>query len=164
MVIASEDYIKKYNLTPLAEIIAGEVIGVDPTVMGIGPVPAINQLLKKQKLNLGDIDLFEINEAFAPQVMACQKALEIPSDKLNIWGGALALGHPLGATGIKITLTLARQMQQLKKGFGISKAFLFLSIILAKQLEKLSDLYAKSKVKQVCRRLFQLRIEHHREN
>ena len=122
MVVASEAYVKKHKLTPLAEIIRGEVVGVDPSRMGIGPVPAIEQLLQKQKLKIVDIDLFEINEAFAPQVIACQKALEIESSRLNIWGGAVALGHPLGATGVKITLTLARQLQMLKKDYGISSA------------------------------------------
>ncbi len=122
MVVASEEYVKKHKLTPLAEIIGGEVVGVDPSRMGIGPVPAIQLLLQKQKLKISDIDLFEINEAFSPQVIACQKALEIESSRLNIWGGAVALGHPLGATGVKITLTLARQLQTLKKTYGISSA------------------------------------------
>ena len=122
MIIASEEYVKKHNLKPIAEIIAGEVVGVDPAKMGIGPVPAIKNLLRKNQLKIDDIDLFEINEAFAPQVMACRMALEIPEDKLNIWGGAVALGHPLGATGLKITLTLARQLQHLKKEYGISSA------------------------------------------
>lgn len=122
MIIASEAYVKKHNLRPIAEIIAGEVVGVDPSKMGIGPVPAIKRLLEKTKLTINEIDLFEINEAFAPQVIACRKALEIPEEKLNIWGGAVALGHPLGATGLKITLTLARQMQHLGKNIGISSA------------------------------------------
>lgn len=122
MLIASEDYVKKHNLNPIAEIIAGEVVGVDPSKMGIGPVPAIKKLLEKQKKDISDIDLFEINEAFAPQVIACRKALEISEDKLNIWGGAVALGHPLGATGLKITLTLARQLQHFKKDLGIASA------------------------------------------
>lgn len=122
MIIASESYVNKHQLTPIAEIIDGQVVGVDPVKMGIGPVPAILQLLERQKKKVSDIDLFEINEAFAPQVMACQKALEISSDSLNIWGGAVALGHPLGATGIKITLTLARQLQHLRKSYGISSA------------------------------------------
>lgn len=122
MIVASEAYVKKHNLKPIAEIVAGEVVGVDPSKMGIGPVPAIKNLLQKQNLKISDIDLFEINEAFAPQVIACRKALEIPADRLNIWGGAVALGHPLGATGIKITLTLARQLQHLGKNYGISSA------------------------------------------
>ena len=122
LIIANEEYCQKHNLKPIAEIIAGEVVGVDPTKMGIGPVPAIQNLLKKQNLKISDIDLFEINEAFAPQVIACRKALDISPDKLNIWGGAVALGHPLGATGLKITLTLARQLQHLQKNYGISSA------------------------------------------
>lgn len=122
MIIASEAYVKQHKLSPIAEIIDGQVVGVEPTKMGIGPVPAIEQLLSRQKKTIKDIDLFEINEAFAPQVIACQRALEIPVDRLNIWGGAVALGHPLGATGIKISLTLARQMQHLKKEWGISSA------------------------------------------
>lgn len=122
LIVASEEYVKTHNLKPLAEIIASEVVGVDPARMGLGPVPAITQLLTKEKLQKQDIDLFEINEAFAPQVMACQKALEIDPSKLNIWGGAIALGHPLGATGLKITLTLARQLKHLRKKRGISSA------------------------------------------
>ena len=122
LIVASEEYVKAHNLKPLAEIIASEVVGVDPVRMGLGPVPAITQLLTKQNLKKQDIDLFEINEAFAPQVMACQKALEIDPSKLNIWGGAIALGHPLGATGLKITLTLARQLKHLNKKRGIASA------------------------------------------
>ncbi len=122
LLIASEEYVQKHNLKPLAEIISGEVVGVDPARMGIGPVPAIKKLLEKQQKSISDIDLFEINEAFAPQVIACRKALEISEDKLNIWGGAVALGHPLGATGLKLTLTLARQLQHLNKQFGVASA------------------------------------------
>jgi acetyl-CoA acyltransferase 2 len=122
MIIASEEYVKKHNLKPIAEIIAGEVVGVDPSRMGIGPVPSIKKLLEKQNLKITDIDLFEINEAFAPQIIACRRALEIPEDRLNVWGGAVALGHPLGATGIKITLTLARQLQHFNKNYGVSSA------------------------------------------
>lgn len=122
LLIASEAFIQKHKLTPLVEIIGGEVVGVDPSKMGIGPVPAIQQLLGRFKLAIQDIDLFEINEAFAPQVIACQKTLEIPIKSLNIWGGAIALGHPLGATGVKISLTLARQLQHYKKEYGVSSA------------------------------------------
>ncbi len=122
MIIASEDYLIRNQLEPLAEIIGGEVVGVEPTKMGIGPVPAIKRLLERNNLNLDRIDLFEINEAFAPQVIACQKALNIDPEKLNIWGGAVALGHPLGATGIKISLTLARQLKHNRGELGISSA------------------------------------------
>lgn len=122
MLICSEEFVIKHKLKPLAEIIDSAVIGVEPGKMGIGPVPAIEKILKHQEMKVSDIDLFEINEAFAPQILACQKALKISSDKLNIWGGAIALGHPLGATGIKISLTLARQLQHYKKQYGISAA------------------------------------------
>lgn len=122
ILLASEEFVNKYKLSPLAEIINGHVIGVDPRQMGIGPVPAIKGVLEKTHKNISEIDLFEINEAFAPQVIACQKALEIAPEKLNIWGGALALGHPLGATGLKITLNLARQLQHFKRDLGISSA------------------------------------------
>ncbi len=122
MVIASEEYVNKHHLKPLAEIIDGQVVGVDPTKMGIGPVPAINQLLARQKLEIKNISYFEINEAFASQVMSCQKALQIPDEKLNVWGGAVALGHPLGATGLKISLTLGRQLQHFNSEYGISSA------------------------------------------
>lgn len=122
VLIASEAYVLKHKLSPLAEIIAGQVVAVDPSKMGIGPVPAISQLLERQKKSLNEIDLFEINEAFAPQVIACQRALKIDPSRLNIWGGAVALGHPLGATGLKITLTLARQLIHSKKDLGVSSA------------------------------------------
>lgn len=122
LIIASEDYVIKHKLSPIAEIVAGEVVGVDPSIMGIGPVSAIQLLLSKQQLKMDQIDLFEINEAFAPQVMACQKELAIPDSRLNVWGGAIALGHPLGATGLKISLTLSRQMIHYQKKYGIASA------------------------------------------
>ncbi len=122
LLLASEDYVKKNNLTAIAEIIDGAVVGVEPSKMGIGPVPAIKEILARQKKTVSEIDLFEINEAFATQVIACKKSLEIRDDQLNIWGGAVALGHPLGATGLKITMTLARQLQHFKKDYGISSA------------------------------------------
>lgn len=122
MLVVSEDYLKEHKLVALAEIIDGAVVGVEPTKMGIGPVPAIQKLLERQKMSLEQIDLFEINEAFASQAIAVQRALGIDNQKLNVWGGAVALGHPLGATGVKITLTLARQLKHYKKNYGISSA------------------------------------------
>lgn len=122
VIVASEDFVKKNGLSPLAEIIDGHVVGVDPTIMGIGPVPAIKKLLEKNNMSLSDIDLFEINEAFAAQVIACKKDLEIADDKLNIWGGAVAIGHPLAATGTRITTTLARQLKETKKSYGVASA------------------------------------------
>jgi acetyl-CoA C-acetyltransferase/acetyl-CoA acyltransferase 2 len=122
VIIASEDFCKKNNLTPLAEIVAGSVVGVDPKIMGIGPSPAIKNLLEFKKLSIDQIDLFEINEAFAAQTLACSLDLVIPEDKLNIWGGAIALGHPLGASGVRIALTLARQLKHKSKKLGIASA------------------------------------------
>lgn len=122
VLIASEQFIKEHNLAPLAEIIDGAVVGVDPSIMGIGPVPAIRELCERNGLKLDDIDLFEINEAFASQTLSCLKELKIDASKVNIWGGAIALGHPLGATGTRIGLTLARQMQLHKSQYGIASA------------------------------------------
>jgi len=122
VIVASEEFIKEHNLTPLVEIIDGHVVGCDPKIMGIGPVPAINGLLEKNNLKVEDIDLFEINEAFAAQAMACQKELNIDSDKLNVWGGAVAIGHPLAGTGTRISTTLARQLKHYDKKTGIASA------------------------------------------
>lgn len=122
VLVASEDFVKENNLTPLAEIIDGHVIGVDPKIMGIGPVPAINNLLDKNNMKLSDIDLVEINEAFAAQVIACGKELELNEEKLNVWGGAVAIGHPLAATGTRITLTLAKQLKHFQKEYGVASA------------------------------------------
>lgn len=122
VIVASENFCQKNGITPIAEIVDGQVIGVDPTIMGIGPVPAISNLLEKQNLKLDDIDLFEINEAFSAQFLACQKELSLDKNKVNIWGGAVAIGHPLGATGVRITNTLARQMRENKSERGIASA------------------------------------------
>jgi len=120
VLIASEEFCRKHKLETLCRVGQGEVIGVDPKVMGIGPVPAIQGLLKKEGLSLDQIDAFEINEAFAAQTLACLKELKLSEDKVNLRGGAIALGHPLGATGIKITLTLALILKEqgLKKGIS----------------------------------------------
>jgi acetyl-CoA C-acetyltransferase/acetyl-CoA acyltransferase 2 len=120
--VASEDYCLKNKLDTLAELVDYSVIGVEPSVMGIGPVPAIQSLLKNNNLKIDDIDLFEINEAFASQVLACQRELEIPLEKLNIWGGAIALGHPLGATGLRLVQTLALQLKENNLQYGIASA------------------------------------------
>jgi acetyl-CoA C-acetyltransferase/acetyl-CoA acyltransferase 2 len=122
LIIASEDFCQKNSLNPMAEIIDGNVIGVDPKIMGIGPVPAIKKILEKNNLKLNQIDNFEINEAFAAQTLACAKALELDQSRLNIWGGAVALGHPLGASGARIALTLSRQLKQNKGQLGIASA------------------------------------------
>ncbi len=120
--VASEKFVQKWGYTPLCEVGEGSVVGVDPTIMGIGPSPAIKAVLEKSSLKMDQIDLFEINEAFASQVLACKKDLNIPDEKLNIYGGAIALGHPLGATGTRISLTLARQLRINNAKIGIASA------------------------------------------
>lgn len=122
VIVASESFVKKEGLKPLAEIIDGHVVGVDPKIMGIGPSPAIKGLLAKTKMTLDQIDLFEINEAFAGQTLSCMKDANIPHAKINIWGGAVALGHPLGASGVRISNTLARQLNQNQLNYGIASA------------------------------------------
>jgi acetyl-CoA C-acetyltransferase/acetyl-CoA acyltransferase 2 len=122
ILVCSEEFVKKHGLTPLAELGESTVVGVDPHIMGIGPVPAIQKLLAKTKRQLSEIDLVEINEAFAAQTLACAKELGLDLEKLNIWGGAIAIGHPLGASGLRISLTLARQLKALKKSRGIASA------------------------------------------
>lgn len=122
VIVASEEFCKKNNLSPLAEIIDGKVVGVDPTRMGIGPVPAIKQLLESNNLSMSDIDLVEINEAFASQTLSCIKELDLDTKKLNIWGGAISIGHPLAASGARIALTLSRQLNKNNKKWGIASA------------------------------------------
>jgi acetyl-CoA C-acetyltransferase/acetyl-CoA acyltransferase 2 len=122
VIVASGQFCMDNGLNPMAEIVDGEVVGVDPTIMGIGPSPAIKNLLDRNSMDLSKIDLVEINEAFAGQTLSCVKDLELDTKKLNIWGGAVALGHPLGASGTRITLTLARQLQVTKGEFGIASA------------------------------------------
>ncbi|GAX18866.1 acetyl-CoA acyltransferase 2 [Fistulifera solaris] len=102
VIIASEEAVKQHNLTPLARIVSYGVTGCEPTIMGIGPVTAIQQALSKAGLTLRDMDRVEINEAFAAQVLACAKELDLDMDKFNIHGGAISLGHPLGASGSRI--------------------------------------------------------------
>jgi len=110
MVLASEEFVKRNNLTPLARILGASSAGVDPKIMGIGPVPAVRKLEKKLGLKLSDFDLVELNEAFAAQVLACDRELHFDRDKLNPNGGGIALGHPIGCTGTRITVTLLHEM------------------------------------------------------
>lgn len=119
-ILATEEACEKYNLEPIARIVSYNSVGCDPKIMGIGPVPAINNALKAADLSLGDMDLCEVNEAFAPQFLAVQKALGLDPEKTNVCGGAIALGHPLGASGNRITVHLAHQIknQGLKYAVG----------------------------------------------
>jgi acetyl-CoA C-acetyltransferase len=118
VVIASEHFVKRNNLKPLARIAAVTSAGVDPRTMGIGPVPALRKLDEKHNLKVHDFGLIELNEAFAAQVLACDRVLNFNRDKLNVSGGAIALGHPIGCTGARITVTLLHEMlkRNVKRG------------------------------------------------
>ena len=120
VVLASEKFVQQNNLKPLARILAVTSAGVDPRVMGIGPVPAIRKMEKKHGLKLGDFDLVELNEAFAAQVLACDRELHFDREKLNVNGGAIALGHPIGCTGTRITVTLLHEMLKRKARRGLA--------------------------------------------
>jgi acetyl-CoA C-acetyltransferase len=122
VLVSSSEYAQRHGKTPLARIIAGAAVGVPPEIMGIGPVPAIKAVLEHAGLALGDIDRFEINEAFGAQVMACARELDLDEDKLNVNGGAIAIGHPLGATGVRLTLTVARELKRAGLRYGIASA------------------------------------------
>jgi acetyl-CoA C-acetyltransferase len=118
--LASEDFVKKNHLKPLARILAVTSAGVDPRIMGIGPVPALRKLEQKHQLRLADFDLIELNEAFAAQVLACDRELHFDRSKLNVNGGAIALGHPIGCTGTRITVTLLHEMLKRKAKRGVA--------------------------------------------
>jgi acetyl-CoA C-acetyltransferase len=112
IVVLSAEAAKEHGVEPLARLVAYAEAGVDPKVMGLGPVPAVRKLMEQTKLSIGDVDLWELNEAFAAQVLACNRELGIDEDKLNVDGGAIALGHPIGATGCRLLVTLLHGMAE----------------------------------------------------
>jgi acetyl-CoA C-acetyltransferase len=120
VVLGSEEFVRKNNLKPLARILAATSAGVDPRIMGIGPVPALQKMEQKHQLKLSNFDLIELNEAFAAQVLACDRELHFDADKLNVNGGAIALGHPIGCTGTRITVTLLHEMLRQKARTGVA--------------------------------------------
>ncbi|MBV9610721.1 MAG: thiolase family protein [Acidobacteria bacterium] len=120
VIIAGEAFARKYNLKPLARILAVTSAGVDPRIMGIGPVPALRKMEQKHGLKLTDFDLVELNEAFAAQVLACDRELQLDLAKLNVNGGAIALGHPIGCTGTRITVTLLHELLKRKGKRGVA--------------------------------------------
>lgn len=122
VVLASEEAVKKHNLKPLARIVSYQVSGVEPTIMGIGPVPAIRGALARAGLKMSDIDMFDINEAFAAQWLACAKELGFDPELGNQSGGAISLGHPLGASGSRITGHLAHALQRTGKKYAVGSA------------------------------------------
>jgi acetyl-CoA acyltransferase len=119
VVVTSGEYAKAHGLEPIARFVAYATAGVAPELFGVGPVPAIRKVLKIAGLTLDQIDLVELNEAFAVQVLACLKELPIDPEKLNVNGGAIALGHPLGCTGAKLTATLLHEMRRRQSRYGL---------------------------------------------
>lgn len=120
LLLASEKGIKDYSLNPIARVVQVAVTGVEPAVMGIGPVSAVRKVLQRAGLSIADIGLFELNEAFAAQSLACIRELQLDPEKVNIQGGAIALGHPLGCSGARISATLLYAMQREKIRYGIA--------------------------------------------
>ena len=118
--VMSEAALKASGTEPLARIVDYEIVGVPPEVMGIGPVPAVRALLERQELSLEDIDLIELNEAFAAQVIACHRDLQFDQERLNPNGGAIALGHPIGCTGVRIATTLLHEMKKREARRGLA--------------------------------------------
>lgn len=121
-VVATKRFMEIRKLKPLSKIIAGASCGIDPKVMGLGPVPAIKLLLELTGLQMDEIGLIEINEAFSAQVIGCERELKIDREKLNVNGGAIAIGHPLAATGLRLSLTLSNEMKRRKVKYGIASA------------------------------------------
>ena len=120
MLIMSETAVNKSGVTPHARIVDYEITGVAPEIMGIGPVPAVRSLLARQQMSLEEVDLIELNEAFAAQVIACDRDLGFDPERLNVNGGAIALGHPIGCTGVRITTTLLHEMQKRNAKRGLA--------------------------------------------
>ena len=120
MLLASEEAVKLFNLQPIARIAGMGVAGVDPAIMGIGPVPASRKALKRAGIGINDLSLIELNEAFASQSIACIRDLELDAAKVNVNGGAIALGHPLGCSGTRISGTLVHEMSRQKGRYGLA--------------------------------------------
>jgi acetyl-CoA acetyltransferase family protein len=122
LVIAGEEAVASRGVKPLGRIVSWATVGVDPTLMGMGPAPAIRKALDRAGLTLADLDVIEINEAFAPQYLACEKELGLDREKVNVNGGAIAIGHPLGASGARLLLTLLLELRRRGKKYGVASA------------------------------------------
>jgi acetyl-CoA acyltransferase 2 len=122
LIVASEEAVNKYGLTPLARIVSWQASAVEPSLMGIGPVPAITGALKRGNLELSQMGMIEINEAFAAQYLACEKELKLERAITNAEGGAIAVGHPLGASGARILTHLAHGLQRTKEKYAVGSA------------------------------------------
>jgi 3-oxoadipyl-CoA thiolase len=120
MLLASEEAVKKYNLKPLAKILSMAVAGVDPSIMGIGPVPASQKAMQRAGLVSNQLDLIELNEAFASQSLACARDLGLDMSRVNVNGGSIAIGHPLGCSGVRISATLVHEMTRTNSKYGLA--------------------------------------------
>jgi acetyl-CoA acetyltransferase family protein len=120
LLLATETGLKQHDLVPMARIVASAAAGVHPDVMGIGPVPASEKALARAGLTVGDLDLIELNEAFAAQAVASMRLLDLDPDRVNVNGGAIAIGHPLGASGARILTTLVHEMRRRDARFGLA--------------------------------------------
>ncbi|MEP6594319.1 MAG: acetyl-CoA C-acyltransferase [Ginsengibacter sp.] len=120
VLLAGEAAVNKYNLKPMAKIISMAVVGVDPSIMGIGPVPATKKALQRAGLSVGDLDLIELNEAFASQAIACIHDLGLDLQKVNVNGGSISIGHPLGCSGVRISTTLLYEMKRRESKYGLA--------------------------------------------
>jgi acetyl-CoA C-acetyltransferase len=138
LLIMSEDRAKELGLQPRARIVSSAVAGLRPEIMGLGPIPAIQKLLAQTGMTMGDIDVVEINEAFAAQIVPCKEELGIDDDKLNPFGGAIALGHPFGMTGARIMTTLLNDLDTLDKTYGIESMCAAGGMGMAMLVERLS--------------------------
>ena len=119
LLLVSEEALKRYQLTPLARVVAGVAVGSDPVLMLTGPIPATRKVLDRAGLSVEDIDLFEVNEAFASVVLAWQRETGVPLERVNVHGGAIAIGHPLGASGARIMTTLVHAMREHRARYGL---------------------------------------------
>jgi acetyl-CoA acetyltransferase family protein len=136
--VVSERAAKEIGRRPLARIVGTAVAGVAPNVMGIGPVPATRKVLERTGLSIDDMDLIELNEAFAAQAIACIRQLGADPERVNVNGGAIALGHPLGASGARIVATLAHELKRRKKRYGLATMCIGVGQGIATVLENLS--------------------------
>jgi acetyl-CoA C-acetyltransferase len=138
LLVMSQERAKELGLTPKVKILASTVVGIRPEIMGLGPIPAIQQLLENTKMTMQDIDVVEINEAFAAQIVPCKEDLKIDDEKLNPFGGAIALGHPFGMTGARIMTTLINDLQTLDGTYGIESMCVAGGLGMAMLVERLS--------------------------
>ncbi len=120
MLLASEEAVKLFNLQPVARIVSMAIAGVDPAIMGMGPVPSSSKALQRAGLTIKDLDVIELNEAFASQSLACMKELNLDTAKVNVNGGSIAIGHPLGCSGVRISATLVHEMNRQKAKYGLA--------------------------------------------